>query len=256
MGEGGFGRSAVTYTNGLKAKDGNVSHDMIPLYPNNGANWSGHQPCPIGDRYVLGAFAPGERITSGSITTGVGAEGYRTVLGVTLLTNHGRSLAAEACFDRGDEDSEEFKDVDIQRADYPLSKGNFKGFFGRGNDYGPDRDGHVYRLGFVWRPPPPAEAASEERFNHAPSCSGEIVISNAFRERWNDASAPLGRRYRDAPTVICALSEARGCHEMPLPLGWIWKSNDTYKAWAPTITKDRLTIRLVAPRHVHHLTHS
>ncbi|KLU89845.1 hypothetical protein MAPG_08814 [Magnaporthiopsis poae ATCC 64411] len=227
----------VEYTNGVKVKNGN--------------------PCPIGNRYVLGSFAPDERITSGTIKTAVGEENYRTVLGVTLLTNHGRSLAAEARFDRGYEGGEDFNDIDIQRADCPLSKGTFMGFFGRSNDYGPGRDGHVYRLGFVWGPTPPeADGPSDERFNRAPSCSGEIVINNAFKEGWNEGSACFGKRYLDVPTVICALSEVRGRHELPLPLGWIWKSNSTYKDWSPRATKDRLSISVEVPKAVHQLTHS
>lgn len=93
----------------------------------------------------------------GSIEYGVplGSKDGPRILAVRLYTNHGRRLLGQATKNipgapgRITKDDEEYELVQSVYVDSPLSKGTFKGFFGRSNEVtGPS--GGILRLGLIW----------------------------------------------------------------------------------------------------------
>lgn len=96
-------------------------------------------------------------MANGSIEYGVplGSQDGPRVLAVRLYTNHGRRLLGQATENelgapgRITKDNVEYEQVKSVFVDSPLSKGTFKGFFGRCNEsIGPSSG--ILRLGLIW----------------------------------------------------------------------------------------------------------
>ena len=105
----------------------------------------------------LDGFKPGERVAYASIESGValGSKEGLHVLSVRLYTNHGRRLLGQATKNevggpgRVTKDGEEYEQVQTTYVDSPLSKGTFKGFFGRSSEAA-GITGGILRLGLIW----------------------------------------------------------------------------------------------------------
>lgn len=105
----------------------------------------------------LDSFQPGERVANGSIEYGVplGGKDGPCILAVRLYTNRGRRLLGQATKNltiapgRIIKDDVEYEQVMSVFVDSPLSKGTFKGFFGRSNEPAGPSNG-ILRLGLIW----------------------------------------------------------------------------------------------------------
>lgn len=112
-----------------------------------------------GNGYIkeLDSFQPGERVVNGSIEYGVplGSKDGPVILAVRLYTNRGRRLLGQATSNltiapgRIIKDDIEYEQVMSLFVDSPMSKGTFKGFFGRSNDPTGPPNG-ILRLGLIW----------------------------------------------------------------------------------------------------------
>ena len=106
----------------------------------------------------LDSFQPGERVAYASVKDCVplGSKDGPRVLAVCLYTSHGGRFLGQATKNEfgglgriTKDDDEEYEQVLSVYVDSPLSKGTFKGFFGR-SDESAGPSGGIWRLGLIW----------------------------------------------------------------------------------------------------------
>ncbi|RFN44900.1 hypothetical protein FIE12Z_10881 [Fusarium flagelliforme] len=194
----------VEYTNGLTVQKGLSS---------------------MGKAFKLGSFAPGERVVTCVIETGVWVSSPKestNILALRLYTNRSRSLLAEAreSIPTGDrsaiKDGFEYKNISVTTTDCPLLGGTLKAFFGRTDDAD-----DVVRLGAIWGDILPEVSSTT-------SVNAGKVERRILPSKWGQTStadlkthkARFGITYSVAPEVILGFSEVRGVNKAPRPITW------------------------------------
>jgi hypothetical protein len=207
--------------------------------------------------YELKSFAPGERIVSASVETGL-EDKLTFITALWLYTNRGRTLRAEALtnkpyidkFGNESEYGSTFRDdtllryLKVTHYDCPLSKGTLKGTFGRQLS----TEG-IYRLGFIWGdtlPEAPAEAEKLER-RSTPSKWGQLQAGGGRLVGKHAISSNFGLKYPQDPKTLWALSEVRGTNTTR-PVSWNMESFTT--------TTEGLTLDMALTDELEELSYS